>query len=128
MNRKKHSTYSWKHCQFYEGIHNVKYSSWSIKKSQLVFVCNFVKNQLIFIGFSLLDLGMNNDTCRGMTLIHLAYKSKLAPFLWTTSVQYTKRSSTDQRADNKIKHRLCKKIRIYPNLILISFTFKANLF
>jgi len=42
----------------------------SHKKSQLIFVCNFVKNQLILMQFSLLDLTMN-DTHGGMNLTHL---------------------------------------------------------
>jgi len=36
------------------------------KCSQLIYVCNFVKNQPIFMQFSLLELTMN-DTCDGMT-------------------------------------------------------------
>jgi len=43
---------------------------WAIKKSQLIFVFNFVKNQLILIQFSLLDLTMN-DTHDGMDLTYL---------------------------------------------------------
>jgi len=48
-----------------------KYIPWAIKRSQLVFVCNFVKNQRILIQFfSLLDFEMN-DTCEGMNLTHV---------------------------------------------------------
>jgi len=32
---------------------------WAIKRSQLIFVCNFVKNQRILMQFSLIDLEMN---------------------------------------------------------------------
>jgi len=41
------------------------YTSWAIKMSQHIFVCNFVKNQHILILFSLLDLEMNG-TCKAM--------------------------------------------------------------
>jgi len=43
---------------------------WAIKSSQLIFVCNFVKNQLILMQFSLLDFEMN-DTCASMNFTHL---------------------------------------------------------
>jgi len=36
------------------------YTPWAIKSSQLIFVCNFVKNQQILMQFSLLDLQMND--------------------------------------------------------------------
>jgi len=42
----------------------------SHKRSQLIFVCNFVKNQRILMHFSLLDLPMN-DTWDGMNFTHL---------------------------------------------------------
>ena len=41
------------------------------KRSQLIFLCNFVKNQLILMQFSLLKLTMN-DTCDGMNFTYLA--------------------------------------------------------
>jgi len=47
-----------------------EYTPWAIKRSQLVFVCNFVKNQQILMQFSLLDFKMN-DTCGGMNFTHL---------------------------------------------------------
>jgi len=48
-----------------------KYNTpWAIKRSQLVFVCNFVKNQRILMQFSLLDFKMN-DTCGAMNFTHL---------------------------------------------------------
>jgi len=40
------------------------------KRNQLIFVCNFVKNQRILMQFSLLELTMN-DTCEGMNFVHL---------------------------------------------------------
>jgi len=40
------------------------------KQSQLIFVCNFVKNQRILMQFSLLEL-MMNDTSDGMNFTHL---------------------------------------------------------
>ena len=40
------------------------------KRSQLIFVCNFVKNQWILMQFSLLELTMD-DTCDGMNFTHL---------------------------------------------------------
>jgi len=40
------------------------------KRSQLIFVCNYVKNQRILMQFSLLGLTMN-DTRDGMNLSHL---------------------------------------------------------
>jgi len=43
---------------------------WAIKRSQPIFLCNFVKNQLILMQFPLLDLQMN-DTCKCMNFIHL---------------------------------------------------------
>jgi len=43
---------------------------WAIKRSQLIFVCDFVKIQRILMQFSLLDLTMN-DTCDGMNFTHL---------------------------------------------------------
>jgi len=46
------------------------YTSWAIKSSQLVFVCNFVKNQQILMQLSLLDFQMN-DTCEGINFSHL---------------------------------------------------------
>jgi len=45
---------------------------WAIKRSQLIVVCNFVKNQQIILQFPLLDFKMN-DTCVGMNFIHLTY-------------------------------------------------------
>ena len=48
-----------------------KSTSWAIKKrSQHIFVHNFVKNQQILMQFSLLELTMN-DTCDGMNFTHL---------------------------------------------------------
>jgi len=41
-----------------------------IKRSQLIFFCNFIENQQILIRFSLLDLQMN-VTSDGMTFTHL---------------------------------------------------------
>jgi len=38
---------------------------YAINKNQLIFVCNFVKNQRILMKLSLLDLTMNN-TCDAM--------------------------------------------------------------
>jgi len=46
------------------------YTPWAIKRNQLVFVCNFVKNQRTLMRFSPLDLGMK-DTRKGMNVIHL---------------------------------------------------------
>jgi len=40
------------------------------KWSQLIFVCNFVKNQWILMQFTLLELAMT-DTCDGMNFTHL---------------------------------------------------------
>jgi len=42
----------------------------SQKRSQVIFVCNFVKNQEIFMPFSLLDLE-RYGTCEDMDLTHL---------------------------------------------------------
>jgi len=39
-------------------------------RSQLIFVCNFVKNQRILMQFSLLELTMN-DTCDSMNFTHI---------------------------------------------------------
>jgi len=41
------------------------------KRSQLIFLCNFVKNQRILMQSSLLELTMN-DTCDGTNITHLA--------------------------------------------------------
>jgi len=46
------------------------YTPWAIKRSQLIFVCNFVKNQQILVQFSLLHLQMN-DTCDSINFTHL---------------------------------------------------------
>jgi len=46
------------------------YTPWAIKTSQLIFVCNCIKNQQILMQFSLLDLEMN-DTCDSMNFTHL---------------------------------------------------------
>jgi len=43
---------------------------WAIKRSQLIFVCNFAKNQRILVQVSLLDLKMNG-TCDVMNFTHL---------------------------------------------------------
>jgi len=40
------------------------------KRSQLIFVYNFVKDQRILMQFSLLELAMNG-TCNGMSFTHL---------------------------------------------------------
>jgi len=40
------------------------------KRSQLIFVCNFVKIQRILMQFLVLDL-IINDTCDGMNFTHL---------------------------------------------------------
>jgi len=40
------------------------------KKSRLIFVGNFIKNQWILMQFSLLDLEMN-DKCDSMNFTHL---------------------------------------------------------
>ena len=45
---------------------------WAIKRSQLIFLCNFVKNQWILMQFSLLDLQMN-VTCDIMNFTHLTW-------------------------------------------------------
>ena len=42
----------------------------SHKKSQLVFIYNFVKNQRILMQLSLFDFKMNG-TCKGMNFTHL---------------------------------------------------------
>ena len=39
---------------------------WALKRSQLIFVCNFVEYQQIFVPFSLIDLEMNG-TCDSIT-------------------------------------------------------------
>jgi len=46
------------------------YTPWAIKRSQLIFVCNFVKKQPILMQFSLLGLQMN-DTCDSINFTHL---------------------------------------------------------
>jgi len=38
--------------------------------SQLIFICNFVKDQRILMQFSLIDLEIN-DTCDNMNFTHL---------------------------------------------------------
>jgi len=43
---------------------------WVIKRSQHIFVCNFVKNQPILMQFSLIDLKMNS-TCESMNFTDL---------------------------------------------------------
>ena len=43
----------------------VQTTPYAISKNQLIFVCNFVKNQRILMKLSLLDLTMNN-TCDAM--------------------------------------------------------------
>jgi len=43
----------------------VQTTPYAINKNQLIFVCNFVKNQWILMQLSLLDLTMNN-TCDAM--------------------------------------------------------------
>ena len=40
------------------------------KRSHLIFVCNFVKNQRILMQFSLLDFEMN-DTCERVNFTYL---------------------------------------------------------
>jgi len=42
----------------------------AIKRSELIFVSNFAKNQQISMEFSLLDLEMN-DTCDSINFTHL---------------------------------------------------------
>jgi len=42
---------------------------WAVKRSQLIFFRNFVKNQLILMQFSLIDLEMNG-TCDSMNFTH----------------------------------------------------------
>jgi len=49
---------------------NTKCTPSAIKRSQLIFVCNFVKNQQILMQFSLLGCKMN-DTCEDMNFTHL---------------------------------------------------------
>jgi len=44
--------------------------TWAIKRSQLNFVCNFVKNQRILMQFSVVDLEMN-DTCDSINFTNL---------------------------------------------------------
>jgi len=44
---------------------------WAIKRSQLIFVCNLIKNQLIFMQFPLIDLKMNH-TCDSINDNHPA--------------------------------------------------------
>jgi len=39
-------------------------------RSQLIFVCNFVKNQRILMWFAVLDFKMN-DTYEGMNITHI---------------------------------------------------------
>jgi len=46
-----------------------KTTPWAIKRSQLVLVCNFVKNQRFLMQFSLLDLEMNG-TCDSMNVTY----------------------------------------------------------
>jgi len=46
------------------------YTPWAVKRSQLIFVRNFVKNQRILMQSSLIDLEMN-DTCDSMNFTHL---------------------------------------------------------
>jgi len=53
--------------------HEIKTSAltlWAIKRSQLIFACNFVKNQHILMQFALLDFKMNG-TCDDMNFAHL---------------------------------------------------------
>jgi len=48
------------------------YTPWAVKRSQLIFVCNFVKNEWILMQFSLLDVKMKlSDICEGMNFTHL---------------------------------------------------------
>ena len=47
-------------------IYTVSHKKWS----QLIFVCNFVKNQRILMQFSLLELTMN-CTCEGVNFTHI---------------------------------------------------------
>ena len=48
-------------CYIHNAACNTKcHTLWAIKRSQLIFVCNFVKNQQILMQFSLLDLTMND--------------------------------------------------------------------
>jgi len=49
----------------------VEYTPWAIKRSQHIFVRNFVKNQRISMQFSQLDFEMN-ATCAAMKFTHLA--------------------------------------------------------
>ena len=51
-------------------FHCIVFYTVSQKRRQLIFVCNFVKNQGILMQFWLLDLTMN-DTPDGMNLTHL---------------------------------------------------------
>jgi len=46
------------------------YTPWAIKRSQLIFVSNFIKNQRILMQFSPLDLEVNG-TCDSMNVTHL---------------------------------------------------------
>jgi len=46
------------------------HTPWAIKISQLIFLCNFVKNQRILTPFSRLDLKMKG-TCDGINLTYL---------------------------------------------------------
>jgi len=55
---------------------------WAIKRSELIFVCNLVKNQRIFMMFSLLYLNMNG-TCDGMNFTQLLINAATANnILW----------------------------------------------
>jgi len=53
----------------YAYAYNNKHTEWTVKRSQLIFVCNFVKNQRILIQFSLLYFKMN-VTCDRMNVTH----------------------------------------------------------
>jgi len=62
----KYHTYGKYHMHTYMYKYTVSHK----KRSQLIFLCNFVKNQRILTQFSLLDFTMN-DACAGMNFTHL---------------------------------------------------------
>jgi len=66
-----HSSFICIYSSFFKPALAILHSTpWAIKRSQLIFACNFVKNQRILMQLSLINLEMN-VTCNSMNATHL---------------------------------------------------------
>jgi len=54
-----------------ENFRSITYTPWAIKRSQVIFACNFVNNQRFLMQFSMLDLKMNHTLCYELHPLHL---------------------------------------------------------